>query len=455
MGAISLTVFLVNFFDKERRYMRLPRLAALMLFLLFFSSAASALEFTGQSSTYLQSRETADSTRLLPFYEYLNFKALNLGSENISFHFGGWYRYDLENESFGTKSASDLQYAYLSYKADKGNAFLNLGRLYVNEGTASEIVDGGYGRTDLIGGFTIAAFGGSPVSPQGTIVSPSGGSPVPPGSDTRQDGSLYGGRLSQGRYGLYRIGFAYLREKNNGTDLRKEEGLDLWFRPGDKTELEGTSLYNALTSDWAQHNYYLTLGPFSIISFRTIYTYISYKDYFTTATTTAFRFDPLINGIDPNEKLSAIGEEVSFNLGKTTFSADYKKYKYDIAGDANYYGARLAFAGTQNIAAGLSVHRMDGQEDTQRYYEYRLYGYKKFAKTDITVDLLTVSYDVEINGIKNAYSASLAGGYALSAQARLAADVEYAKDPFYDKDVSGLVKFVYNFDIETGAKGRK
>jgi hypothetical protein len=433
--------------------MRIFRLAAMMLFLLFSSSVASALEFAGQSSTYLQSRETADSTRLLPLYEYLNFKALNLGSENISFHFGGWYRYDLENESFGTKSASDLQYAYLSYKPDKGNAFLNLGRLYVNEGTSAEIIDGAYGRTDLKGGFTFAAFGGRPVSPQGTIIAASGGSPVPPGNDTRQDDSLYGGRISHGLPDLYRIGFTYLREKNDGTDFRKEEGLDLWFRPVGKAELQGTSLYNALTTNWAQHNYYLTFGPFSNISFRTIYTYISYGDFFTAATTPVFKFDPTL--INPNEKLSTIGEEVSFSQGKTTLSADYKKYHYDIAGEANYYGARLAFAGKQNIGAGLSFHRMDGQTDTLRYYEYRLYGYKKFEKTDITVDLFTVSYDAEINGVKNAYSASLAGGYTLSANARLAADVEYAKDPFFDKDVRGFVKLVYNFDIVPGAKGGK
>ncbi len=435
--------------------MRIPHLAALMFFLLSFSSVASALELSGQSSTYLQSRETTDSQRLLPLYEYLNFKAENLGSQNISIHFGGWYRYDLENESYGTKSTSDLQYAYLSYKADKGDSFLNLGRLYVNEGTSSEIVDGGYGRMSLKGGFTVAAFGGRPVSPQGTIVSGSGGTPVPPGNDTRQDDTLYGGRLGHRIPGLYQIGFTYVLEKNDGTDFRKEEGLDLWFRPIDKAELQGKSLYNALTSDWAQHNYYLTLGPFSNITFRTIYTYISYIDYFTTATTTAFKFNPLINGIDPNEKLSTIGEEVAFTVGKTVLSADYNKYTYDIAGDAKYYGGKLTYAGAQNIGAGLSVHRMDGQDDNFKYYEYRLYGYKKFEKIDITVDLLTVSYDVEINGVKDAYSASLAGGYALSAKARLAADVEYAKDPFYDKDVRGLVKFVYNFDIEPGTKGRK
>jgi hypothetical protein len=286
----------------------------------------------------------------------------------------------------------------------------------VNEGVASEQVDGVFGRTDLLGGFTLAAFGGSPVETD---------------FDTRTGDSAYGGRISQGLAEWYRIGFSYLLEKNGSDDFRKEEGLDLWFQPANKVELLGSSFYNALTSDWMKHTYFLTLGPFSILSLRTEFTEISYKDYFTSATTTAFKFDPTI--IDPNEKLSAIGEEVSFNLGKTTLSADYKKYSYDIAGDANYYGGKVTFAGAQNIGAGLSVHRMDGQTDQLKYYEYRLYGYKKFAKTDITVDLFTVAYDEEINGVKNAYSASLAGGYALSAGlARLAADVEHAKDPFFD-----------------------
>ncbi|HXY53530.1 MAG TPA: hypothetical protein VEM40_02535 [Nitrospirota bacterium] len=431
--------------------MRIVRPSLSVLLVLFFSSVASAVEFSGQSNSYLFSRETSDSTRQLPFYEYLNFKAEDLGSPSISIHFGGWYRYDFQDETFGVKSSSDLQYAYLSLKRDTGNTFLNLGRLYVNEGTSSEIIDGAYGRTDFMGGFTVAAFGGHPVSPQGTIVNATGGGPVPPGSATRSDGSLYGGRISQGIYGLYRVGFTYLLEKNSGTDFRKEEGLDLWLRPVDKVELAGTSLYNAITSDWAQHNYCLTLGPFSIVTFRTIYTYVSYKDYFTAATTTAFKLDPAI--INPQETVSSIGEEVSFSLGKAILSADYKRYSYDIAGDASYYGGRITYAGAHNVAAGLSVHRMDGQTDTLKYDEYRLYGSKKFDTIDIAIDLLTVSYDVEINGVKNAYSASLAGGYALSAKARLAADVEYEKDPFYNRNVTGLLKFVYNFDVRTGAKG--
>jgi hypothetical protein len=413
---------------------------SLLVFLfIILSSTAMALDLSGQSRTYLFSRETTDSTRLMPLYEYLDFRAEDPGSKNLSFHFGGWYRYDLQNESFGTKSTGDLQYAYLSYRGDKADAFLNLGRVIVNQGVASEQVDGVAAGTDLKWGFGISAFGGLPVETA---------------FDTRTGDSVYGGRISQGGYGLYRIGVSYLLERNNSTDFRKEEGLDLWFRPVNKVELNGASLYNALTSASARHAYYLTLGPFSILTLRTEFTEISYKDFFTSTTMSAFQLQPG-GPIDPNEKLKTIGEEALLTFGKLVLSVDYKKYNYDLAGDADYYGGRLTYAGTQNTGAGLSLHRMDGQTDKLRYYEYRLYGYKKFEKTDLTVDVLTVSYDTEISGVKNAYSASIAGGYVLTAKAKVGADIEYAKNPYYNTDVRGLVKLVYNFDFMPDAQGRK
>jgi len=57
-------------------------------------------------------RQDVDGTRYLPLYEYLNFSVGDASNDAVSFHAGGWYRYDLRNESFGTKSTGDLQYAY-------------------------------------------------------------------------------------------------------------------------------------------------------------------------------------------------------------------------------------------------------------------------------------------------------------------------------------------------------
>lgn len=403
------------------------------------STEASALDVTGQSATYLQSRQEFDSTRLLPLYEYLNFNANDLGSRNLSFHFGGWYRHDLRNESFGTKSTGDLQYAYLGYRADKANAFLNLGRVVVNQGVASEQVDGIAVGTDLMAGFNVSAFGGSPVETA---------------FDTRSGDSIYGARISQGSPNVYRLGVSYLLERNSNTDFRKEEGLDLWFRPLDKVELLGTTLYNAITSAVARNAYNLILGPFSILTLRTEFTEIRYKDFFTSPTVSAFQLQPG-GPIDPNDKLTTIGEEASLAFSGLVFSADYKKYSYVIEGDADYYGGRLAYTGSSGVGAGAAAHRMDGQTDKLRYYEYRVYAYKNFEKTDVAVDLLTVTYDTEINSVKNAYSASLAGGYSLTPALKVGADIEYSKNPFFDKDVRGLVKLVYNFDYVPAARGRK
>jgi hypothetical protein len=421
--------------------LRLPVSVLLLAAFLALSSPAMAIDLTGQSRTYLQSRQEADATKLLPLFEYLDFKADDIGSSNVSFHFGGWLRYDLRDESTLDRNRnSDLQYAYLSIKGDRADATMNLGRVLVNEGVTSEQVDGAYVRTDLIGGFGVAAFGGNPVDTT---------------FDSRSGDSVYGGRISHSVPDIYRVGFSYLKEKNNSMDFRKEEGVDLWFRPINKTELLGDSFYNALTNEWMKHSYYLTLGPFSGISFRTAYSQISYKDYFTSATTSAFTFDPAI--IDLNEKLTTAGEEVLFTDGHTTLSADYTKYLYKIAGDASYYGGKLSFSSSLKGGLGAAYHRMYGETDKLRYNEYRAYAFTAFGPFNVTADYLVVRYDEEINGVRNAYAAVLAGGYSLTSKAKIGVDVDYEKNPYFNKDVRGLIKFVYNFDFAPApaAKGGK
>jgi hypothetical protein len=406
--------------------MSLTRAASLVILACTFPLAASAVEFSGQSRTYLQSRETVGGNNLLPLYEYLDFKAG--GASNVSVHFGGWLRYDLQDDTYGKDRNSDLQYAYLSIRGDRANGVVNLGRVSVSEGAASELIDGAYGRTDLIGGFGIAAFGGIPVETD---------------FDDRSGDSVFGGRVSHGVPGLYRLGLSYLKEKNDSTDFREETGLDLWLRPSGKVEFSGRSAYNDITSGWMEHSYGLTLGPFKALTVAADVMYISYEDFFYTATTTAFKFDPLI--IDPKETLTTAGGGISYAFrGGSVLTADYKKYNYDLAGSADFYGAKLAYH-RDKTGAGASIHRMDGATSALKYDQYRLYGYRKFGKADVTADLLAVLYDEAVSGVDHAYSAVLAGGYSVAPKARIAADVEYAKNPYFDRDVRALAKFIYTF----------
>lgn len=427
------------------RKLKIPRsILAISLFFLAQPHPGLAVDLSGQSRTYLQSRETTDSQNHLPFYEYLNFEANDLGQKDISFHFGGWLRLDLWDETYGTKSASNLQYAYLTLRRDKGNGQLDMGRVFVREGVASILIDGAYVRTDLKGGFGVSAFGGVPVDPD---------------FDRRGGDSVYGARINHSMPDRYVLGLSYLKEENSHEGYREETGLDLWVRPMQKVELTGSSSYNALTYGWAEHAYALSLGPMKNVRVIGTVSNIRYGDYFTPSTTTAFMLNPAI--IDPDERLTAIGGAVSYApklpipYGTITASADYKAYAYNIAGHADYFGANLAYAEARTFGLGLSLHRMAGETDRLRYYQSQAYAFRKFGPGDLSATIGTVFYDTEINGVSDAYSFILAGGYQATKKLRLALDFEYMKNPYFDSDFRGFVKMVYNFDFHPGAKGGK
>ncbi len=396
-----------------------------LLLLALFPAAASAYDVSGQSRTYLWSLQPADNVNLLPLYEYLNASA---DGESVSFRAGGWYRWDLRDESFeGTKRTGDLQYAYLNVRGPKNSA-ASLGRVLVNEGVAAERIDGGYAKTDLWGGFRIAAFGGAPVETD---------------RDSRSGDSVYGGRISQSVAGISTVGVSYLKEKNDSQDYREETGVDLSIRPFSKLEVLGKSSYNDLMRGWMQHAYYAVLGPFGPVRVTGEASRVYYGRYFLSTTMTAFAF-PHIN---PYETITTTG--VSADVAATdkfTVTGDYKKYDYDILNDsAAYYGGKLAYRG-ESFGAGAAYHRMDGPTDALRYDEARAYVTKKIAKVDLTVDGMAVTYDKPINGIKTATALSGALGYSFTPRAWLGADVEYQKNPDYNKDVRSMLTFNYQFD---------
>ena len=425
-------------------------IAASLILLLSSSTFAPAMDLSGDSRSYLQYRQDFDGTRELPLYEYLDLQTTNIGDESVSFQFGGWYRYDLKNVPDQDSTAGDLQYAYLDLHAKRGNTFLRLGRVLVNEGVCNEQVDGAYARTDLRGGFTVAAYGGLPVETDW---------------DSRTGDSVYGGRVSQGLPGIYTLGVSFVMEQDNSTDFRKEGGIDVWVQPFSKLTVQGMSSYNFLSSGpfnalssgptttldrgWMQHQYYLLLGPFGDLRLTGEYSKVYYQRYFWATNLSAFTFP----NIDPNETVTTIGGSADYSINQSfTIGADYKNFDYDLANNsAKYYGGRLTYAAT-GLGAGLAVHRMDGPTDSLQYDDLRVYVTKKIQKVDITLDFLWVHYQQAINGVDNAYTGVAAAGLMLSPKAKIVADVEYSKNPDFDKDVRGMLTLVYSFDVSTAKK---
>jgi len=416
--------------------MRHFRYAAMVCLLLSLPINVFAVDLSGYSRTYLQTRELTDGTRLTPLYEYLNIRTDNLGTDAVSFSAGGWYRYYLQSTDFDTKDAGDLQYAYLTIRKSTSNAYLNMGRVLVNEGALSSQLDGAAARTDLRGGFTIGAFGGIPLETA---------------QDSSSGDSVYGGRIAHSIAGIYTIGAAYLREKNDSKDFRKEEAFDVWLRPASKLELMGTSTYNASSKDWMQHQYHAALGPFAWLRLNADVSKTWYKEYFAAVNSTqstlmtAFSF----TNVDPNEVVTMTGGSAEIAAGSSfTIVADYRNYDYQVLnGSATYAGGSIAYAGN-SISAGAALHRMSGPTIDLRYDEQRVYVFKKISNADVTIDILHIAYDQAINNVSDAWSTSGAFGYSFTPKARVVADAEYSKNPDYNSDVRAMLTLLYSFDLD-------
>ena len=412
---------------------RLLVLTSLLLGPLLFPALSAAVNLSGDSRTYLQSRETAIDQNILGVYEYLDFAVQNVGNETISFHTGGWLRYDLRDEQFGRKSNNDLQYSYLSFRAATDDTVVNLGRVMVFEGVASERVDGVYARTDMAAGFGISAFAGNPVETN---------------SDLSGNDLIYGGRIGHQGGDLYRIGVSALKVEKDSDDYREEQGVDLWLHPMNRVDITGRSSYNGVTKGWMEHAYALSLGPFDKVRLNTEASWINYDDYFFRATISAFALQPGL--LTPHEGVRILGQDISYAAtDKLYFTADYKNFNYDIAGNANYYGGKVNYAYSSVSGSGFSYHRMEGESDRLQYDEYRLYGYTKIDRTNLAVDVIDISYANAINGVDNSYSLSVAALYDLNEAWKMGADAEYSRNPDFDRDVRAFVKVLYRF----GSKG--
>lgn len=417
-------------------------LSILSIMVISTSVLAADFSVTGESTTILRLRTTVDSKDLYPAYEYLRLNTSGKLSDGstLGLYFGGWGRVDLGDRSTDKYSDTDLQYFYASYRLPKNNTAVSIGRQFVTEGVASEKIDGLSIRGDLLYGISASAFAGESVTT---------------GTDLSGSKTVYGTRISHSSPGLYTLGVSALKsEASSNSRYREEEGIDIWVHPARIIEITGRSSYNSLTSNWMEHSYTISATPLKGLNISTNLNSINYTDYFYNMTTSALSLNN--SYIMPGETMNSLGVASSYTLLKDlTLAADYKHYSYDIAGNAEYFGFNIKYSSPKILTAGFGVHRMDGSTERLRYTETRLYALKKFGAFDISADLLNIDFDNKINGVKDSYSLTGSGGYELTNQLKLAANVEYSRSPDFDNEVKALVKLTYLFDTNFSQGGSK
>jgi len=408
----------------------------------FWAAPLMAYDYSvsGEANTIFRMRTTTDDKKLFPAYEYLRLNMTGNSSDGsgVSFYLGAWGRADFADKSTANRTDGDLQYAYLTYRAPKNNTAVTIGRQFISEGVTADRVDGLYLRSDFDYGVGASAFFGNSVITEANY---KGGT------------TIYGGRVSHSNAKYYALGLSALRsDYEDDTRFREELGLDLWVRPLARIDVTGRSTYNTLTEGWMEHSYAASYAPLSTLRFGADFSRINFNDYLASVTTSALS---LMNPIwRDNERQTAIGTSVGYTgISNLRVSADFRFYSYSQSGDSGYYGAKAAYSFPEELVVGCAIHRMQGDFEKLRYMEYRAFATKKFGHTDLTLDATNVNYDKNINGVSNSYTITGAAGYELNRKLKLGADLEYSKNPDFDREVRALLKATYMFDSKFAAEG--
>jgi outer membrane protein OmpA-like peptidoglycan-associated protein len=375
-------------------------------------------------------------------YEYLSADAGQLGGTSFSFHFYGWGRQDLQDATGSGKTSGEFGSAYLQYLHPTGNGEMRLGRFFLTEGAAFEIMDGIFLKARTTVGLGLSVFGGVPA--EATITS------------TKTGDSIYGGRVFFAKPGFTELGVSYLIEKGKfqGED-RKEIGGDLWLRPFGPVELIGRATYNDATRALAYQRYLLRLAPASGVDLSVGYEAYKYKDYFQTALNPAFQFPT----IDNTDRVRTVFAVLDWEVVKSvTATLGAKSIKHDAAavGDATRgeLGVKYVYNNNRD-AAGVSAATVSADKDRNVYQEYRGYATYSPAKWRFALDALTQQYKQAISGVKNAYHVVGSAGYRLFEVLRLSGDLTYTKSPQFDKDYAGLVRVSLDLGATTEGSGKR
>ena len=406
---------------------------------------ATAAEVTLSSKTYglLFEREFAGGRkdRYAPLYEYLSADAANLGGRPLSFHFYGWGRVDLAEQTGAGKTTGEIGSLYLEYLHPEGNVQGKLGRFFLTEGAAVDTIDGAFVKTTTPVGLGVSLYGGVPE--QYSIREGAG----------RAD-SLYGGRIFFVRSGFAEIGASYLKESGSSGDLDRElVGGDLWVRVGGPVEFAGKAYYNRSASEMASQRYAVRIVPNAVLDISAGYEAYSYKGLFRSALNPAF----VHPSVDNNDKVGTIFGTVDWEFTPGwTLEVAGRNIRHDLSdpGDANRgeVGLRHAYNDKKDVA-GLSAAFVSADNAENEYREYRAFATYSPGKLRLTLDGLAQNYKQEINGKKNACQVVATAGYRILAALQVSGNLTYTQSPHFEKDYAGLVRLSY--DLATGTGGRK
>lgn len=399
------------------------------------------VDITSETYLYIYERDISLGTdkQLAPLYEYISGDIYEFWGEPYSFHFYGWGRLDLGDETGSDRTAGDLSSFYLQYLSPEANTQYRIGRFFLAEGTAAETIDGVFAKSQLRKGIGASAFAGVPVEHSSSAID--------------EGDSILGARVFYVREGVVEFGLTYLLENGDFRgDDRKEMGGDLWFRPHGPFELTARTIYNLSTSELALGRYVVRFIPNENIDLSVGTEGYGYNDYFQSALNPAFGSTTLDFTDEVQSRFALLNWKASDSL---TVEAGLQTFDHDAAdpGDADRaeVGIRYLMDGFLDMfGASLATQSADLAEN--EYTEYRAFGKRKTGDWDFALDALTQRYTQAISGEKNSIQVVGSAGFRLKPNFKVSGDLRYTKSPTFKKDFAVLLRATLDLDNVTGVK---
>ncbi len=405
------------------------------------STSAAAAEYDLNSRTYLYLYErdqvVGETQKFAPLYEYLSLDVWEVGNPDLSFHFYGWGRLDLADESRGSSTNGNLSSAYLQYLHPRGNSLAKFGRFFLAEGTTTEVMDGLFVKGVTRSGFGAALYGGSPV--ENTITSSGGGD------------SLFGGRVFYVFPGVTEVGLGYFHENGDFQGENREElGGDLWLRFARSLDLTGRAVYNVVTESLASHRLALRLVPVRTVDLKIGTEGYKYKDLFQGVLNPAF-LPPAIN---PDDEVQNLFADLDWQAsGILIVQAGIKSIHHleSDPGDAlrGEAGFRVNLKGAVNLL-GISAAVQTADQKQNEYQQFRGWLMGSVNRWKFSLDGLTWFYEQTSGGEDTTVQIVGSAGYQISPAFALSGDLRYTQSPQFKEDVALFLRA----DLQLGSSGR-
>ena len=453
---------------------------ALLATLMSASAWGQEVSLYGTTMAQMWKQETPgfDKATYTPATQYLGIDATKLGSDNLSLHLFGWGQADLSDAtSFdGSKSRGYLNYGYLQYRFNQANAEIKAGRMTVNQSTGFEQVDGISVRTDLRGGFTLAAFGGKPVLYR-TV------NPVTQSDYDFQRDLIFGARLGWRSGRAVEFGLSYLQDGTkaakdltfpSATDYtRKQMGADITITPTSSFDFRGRTVLDMAShpavavgatepSKIAEHDYTATVKLGSQWSVSGNYAERNFFAYFAGTNL------PSLFRQDEKDMFKGWGGKVTWNTTASfQMTADYRHMHRESFGDANRAGGDLRWDfNEKSVLLGVGAHWVNAVDSkfvdpaapyrSLSHREARVWTLVTRGRLSASLDGIVQRYETGnpyLAGMKTLYEGVGSLGFQATPSMKVSGDISYGSNPVAKHETRGLLKAEYRFG--TAKKGGK